>query len=104
MLTALYQIYDHPFLAVFIKEIITRLRKCFDGSEQDHGKMKNLIVSLCLLYNFDNFAPEFIIDLIFYLANKLNEGTLEMIMIILQNSGFTIRHNNPGLIKVFINI
>ena len=109
LIAALYHFLGDDFLADFIRKLIICLRENVDNQPESTNaeesgpgnyKLKNTVLILCYLYDFDVLHDEFLGELVVYLADHLNEESINVIMSIIQNAGFKIRQTSPGSIKV----
>ena len=112
LLAGLFHLLDDAFLAEFIRKLTIILKENLEtdpnsqeaqdteGQRPEFFRSRNIILLLCFLYDFDVLNEDFMQDIILYLADRLNEDTVAHILTIIQNSGFKIRQNSPGSIKV----
>lgn len=113
LIAALYHLLEDNFLADFIRKLIiafkTNLAEELNKTETNWEaegerpavyKTRNTLLILCYLYDFDIMNEDFMQDVVLHLADNLNEDTIGHILTIIQNSGFKIRQNSPGSIKV----
>ena len=102
LISALYKILYDDFLADFIRKFIDIIRDNVDfGTDsQKRTKVKNTVVFLSLLYDFEILHEDFLGELVVYISDHLNEDMIDIIQLVISNAGFKIRENSPGSIKV----
>ena len=103
LLGAMYQIYDNPLLATFVKYITQRYRSVRDGKSEEQrvgDVQRNIFLSFSLMYKFNLFSAEFMLEIIVHLCENFSELNLEIITLVISNAGHKIRSDNPGILKV----
>ena len=113
LLAALYHLLGDDFLADFIRKFILVFRENLpneaqkgnneqvsEGERSQVYKTRNVILMFCFLYDFETLNEDFMQHILLHIADNLNEDTISYILTIIQNSGFKIRQNSPGSIKV----
>ena len=114
MLSGLFHLLGDDFLADFIRKFFLVFRENFpkvldkslsqnvesEGERPEIYKTRNVVLMLCFLYDFDALNEDFMQHLLFYIANNLSDDTIAYLGIVIQNSGYKIRQNNPTAVKV----
>jgi nucleolar MIF4G domain-containing protein 1 len=69
---------------------------------EERKTLDNLLLLLAYAYNFKVVGSQLVYDVLGRLAKSFLAKDLELMLLMLKNSGFTLRKDDPAQMKVFI--
>nr|XP_022910395.1 nucleolar MIF4G domain-containing protein 1 homolog isoform X2 [Onthophagus taurus] len=89
--------------AHFLQEIVKLFDDLFNSPQEVEDKtLDNVVIIIAQLYNFKVFDAGLIYDILKKFAERFNEKSIECILLILKNVGFSLRKDDPLALKSLI--
>ncbi|CAB0038348.1 unnamed protein product [Trichogramma brassicae] len=84
------------FIMVLVKQFSEMIKEVQDVEDK---QLDNLVLMICHLYNFKVFGSQLIYQILDKLIEKFTEKEIEIILVVLKNSGFRMRKDDPLALK-----
>ncbi|KAL7306624.1 hypothetical protein TKK_0001305 [Trichogramma kaykai] len=84
------------FIMVLVKQFSEMIK---ENQDVEDKQLDNLVLMICHLYNFKVFGSQLIYQILDKLIEKFTEKEIEIILVVLKNSGFRMRKDDPLALK-----
>jgi nucleolar MIF4G domain-containing protein 1 len=88
-----------------LQEVVKHFSSAYSATNllsEERKVLENLALLLAYLYNFRIVGAQLVFDLLGRLADSFQPKDLDLVLVMLRNAGFTLRKDDPALMKAFI--
>jgi nucleolar MIF4G domain-containing protein 1 len=88
-----------------LQEVVKLFSSAYSATNllsEERKVLENLALLLAYLYNFRIVGAQLVFDLLGWLADSFQPKDLDLVLVMLRNAGFTLRKDDPALMKTFI--